>query len=117
MASTISSVRGGDVDEVIRPIARRRAVDARAQPLQVLEEIAGDSARTLEHQVLEEVGEASLVPLFVLGTDVIPQVYGDERQTWLTSDDDVEAVVERRLVERRILVIAWDEPVISRRMA
>ncbi len=46
----------------------------------MLEEVAGVMLRTLEHQVLEEVGEPPLVPLFVLGTHVVPEIYGDERE-------------------------------------
>ena len=36
--------------------------------------------RALEHDVLEQVGKPSLTALFVLGADVVPDVYGGNRQ-------------------------------------
>ena len=67
----------------------------------MLEEITRVVFGPFEHQVLEEVGEASLVPFFILGTNVIPKVYGHEREFRLAADDDVEAVVQGRLGESK----------------
>ena len=58
----------------------------------MLEEITRVMGGALEHQVFEEVGEAALVPFFVLGTDVIPEVYRHDRELALAADDDVETV-------------------------
>ena len=69
----------------------------------MLEEIAGEMLRTLEHQVLEEVREPPLVPLFILGAYMVPEIYGDEREAMLASEDHVEAVVQGHFRE----VKAW----------
>ena len=62
----------GDVDEVIRSIARRGSVDARPERLQVFEEVAWIVLGPLEHEVLEQVGVTPLITFFVLGTNMIP---------------------------------------------
>ena len=43
--------------------------------------------RALEHEVLEEMRKSPLVPFFILGTDVIPEIYGHERQAGLAPED------------------------------
>ncbi len=55
--------------------------------------------RALEHQVLEEVGEASLAVPLVLRSDVIPEIDGDEGEPRISANNDVEAVREGQLAE------------------
>ena len=60
----------------------------------------GDVARALEHDVLEEVGEAGLALHLVLGADVVPEVDRDDRGEVVLGDDDAQAVVEALVAER-----------------
>src|SRR6266404_5069533 len=50
-----------------------------------------------EHEVFEKVGEAGLAGLFVLRTDVVPGVYGDEWCFVIFVDQDGEPVGEDKL--------------------
>ncbi len=59
----------------------------------------GDVARALEHDVLEEVGEAGLARDLVLGADVVPEVDRDDRGEVILGHDDAEAVVEALVAE------------------
>ena len=59
----------------------------------------GDVARALEHDVLEEVGEAGLARDLVLGADVVPEVDRDDRGEVVLGDDDPQAVVETLVAE------------------
>ena len=65
----------------------------------MFKKIARVMCGALKHEVLEEVGETSLVALFIFGTYVIPEVYRHDRQLGLMTDDDVEAVAQGRLGE------------------
>ena len=80
MAIAQLDVRRRQVDEVVRAVGRCRAIDVGPEPLEMFEEITRVVLRALEHQVLEQVGEAALVSFFVLGTDVIPEIYGHDRE-------------------------------------
>ena len=50
---------------------------------------------SLEHQVLEEVGEPGRAGALVLRSDVVPEVDGHNRTVVILVQDDVEAVGER----------------------
>jgi len=50
-----------------------------------------------EHEVLEKVGEAGFAGLFVLRTDVVPGVYGDDGHFVIFVDQDSESVGEYKL--------------------
>ena len=92
-------VGDGQVDVVIGSIGGSGAIDACAQALEGLEKIARIMLRPLEHEVLEEVREAALAAFLVFGTDVVPEINGDDGKWSLAPDDDVEAVGERGLGE------------------
>jgi hypothetical protein len=62
----------------------------------VLKKITGVVFGALEHEMFEEVGESPLGTLLILGTDVIPEVYCDQRDLGLAADDDVESIGEGR---------------------
>jgi hypothetical protein len=84
---------------VVGAIGVRRSVEQRTSLLQ-RREIAGVVVlRPLEHQMLEQVGETGAAGALVLGTDVVPDVDGDDRHLSRFVDDDVEAVVEGVLAE------------------
>jgi hypothetical protein len=44
--------------------------------------------------MLEKVREAALVPFFILGTDVVPEIYGNKWKLVLPPYDHVETVVK-----------------------
>ena len=54
--------------------------------------------------MLEQMREAGPPAPLVFGSDVIPDVDRDDRQPVILVDDDVEAVVERRVYERNMQV-------------
>jgi hypothetical protein len=47
--------------------------------------------------MLEEMRKAPLVPLLVLGTNVVPEACGYKRELRLVPQKDIEAVVESHL--------------------
>jgi hypothetical protein len=49
--------------------------------------------------MFEKVGEPSLSPFLVLGTDMIPEVDGDDRERALSAGDHVDPVGQRCLLE------------------
>ena len=51
--------------------------------------------RSFEHQVLEQMREAGVSRLLVLGTDVVPDVDRDDRTVVIFVEEHVEAVRER----------------------
>ena len=59
-----------------------------------------DVAGALEHDVLEQVGEAGLAGLLVLGADVVPEVDRHDRRQVVLGDDDAQAVGEAGITER-----------------
>ena len=72
----------------------------------------------LEHQMLEKVGEPSLMPFFIFGTDVIPEIYGYDWKLVHSATDYIETVREGGLGEtkkhrwRRCVVhVSWSRHV------
>ncbi len=59
-------VGGGEIDVVVCTIRGCRSVDFSAEFLEVFEEVSGVVFGALEHQVLDQVREASLVSFLVL---------------------------------------------------
>jgi len=59
----------------------------------------GDVAGALEHDVLEQMGEAGLAPHLVLRADVVPEVDRDHRSEVVLGDDDPQAVGETLVAE------------------
>ena len=94
-------VGGGKVFVIVGPVRGGRAVDARPEPLERLEEVARIVLRPLEHEMLEEMGEPALASLLVLGADVVPEVHRDDGQRPLPTRDHVEAVGQRCLGETK----------------
>ena len=67
-----------------------------AEPRDGLRELAGRVLLgALEHQVLEEMGDAGLAERIVGRAVAVPDHVGDDRRAVIGNDDDVEAVVER----------------------
>ncbi len=91
--------------EVVGAVAAGGAVDAaltdvRAHFLDQREVLAGHVRRALEHQVLEQVGEAGPSRHFVLRADVEPLVHVDDRQLAIDVQDQLQAVRQHVLFER-----------------
>ena len=59
----------------------------------------GDLVRRLEHQVLEEVGDARDAGRLVGGADAIPHVVRDDRRAVVGHDHDLQAVGELELAD------------------
>ncbi len=91
--------RGRHRLEIIGAIEPGGAVIIRcADLLQRLEEIAGRVFRTVEHQMLEEVGEAGAALGLILGADMIPDGDGDDRRFAVLVHDNAQAVGKRELL-------------------
>jgi hypothetical protein len=62
-----------------------------------------DVGRAFEHEVLEEMGETRAARLFVLGSDVVPELEVDDRRGMILVRDNGQPVVEPFLavLERR----------------
>ena len=87
--------------EVVRAVEPRRGVEPGALVHEGREVLARrDVAAALEHQVLEEVGEAGASGGLVAGADADPQVHRDVGHRVVLADDDAQAVGERVLRER-----------------
>ena len=56
--------------------------------------VAVDVLRALEHEVLDDVGEAAALRRVVDGADVVAQVDGDQGEARVAAEDDLEAVGE-----------------------
>ncbi len=81
--------------EVVGAVERRRGVEGGTVGLQQPEVVPwSDVARTLEHQVLEEVRETLAVRLFVTRADVVPEVHCDDTQPGGGTGHHAEPVVE-----------------------
>ena len=79
--------------EVVRAVEPRRAVHRPAGGLDESDVLGlPDVCGALEHDVLEEVGEARLAGHFVLRADVVPDVHRDDRCEVILGDDESEAV-------------------------
>ncbi len=85
-------MRGQRLEVVGAVEVRRRVADAAGalDDAQVLG--LGDVPAALEHEVLEEVGEAGLAGLLVLGADVVPEVDGHDGRDVVGRHDDAQAV-------------------------
>jgi hypothetical protein len=55
--------------------------------------------RAFEHHVLEKMGEAGATRTLIGGSDVIPQVDGDQRQPVILDEDDLQTVLQRVLLK------------------
>ena len=66
----------------------------RADLLQVGEIIGRQIFRTVEHQMLEQMGEPGLAFGFVLRPDIVPGADRDDRGLAIFMDDDRQAIVE-----------------------
>ena len=66
-----------------------------ADRLEPPEEAARRILGAVEHEMLEEVGEAGLAPGLVLGADMIPDRDRDDRRLVVLVDDDAQAVGQR----------------------
>jgi hypothetical protein len=69
-------------------------VVGRADLLQILEEVARQVLRAIEHQMLEQMGEAGLAAGLVLGADIVPGADRDHRRLTVLVDDNRQAVLE-----------------------
>ncbi len=58
----------------------------------------------LEHQMLEEVGDAALAGSLIGAADLVPQHVRDDRGAPVRDDDDLKAIVEREMGDVRRLV-------------
>jgi hypothetical protein len=86
--------------EVVRPVEPGRRVVDPAGALDDREVLdLGDVAAALEHEVLEQVGEAGAAGLLVPRADDVPQVDRHDRRQVVRRDDDAQPVGERPLVE------------------
>jgi hypothetical protein len=96
-------VRRGKIDEIVGPVRGRRSIDVCSQGLEMFKEVSGVMLGAFEHEMFEEVGESPLVPLFVLGTHVIPEVYRHQGESRLVADDHVEAIGQGFLGKPKIV--------------
>jgi hypothetical protein len=107
-SSRVHLVRGQRLEvvgavEVGRGIADATGALDDAQVLRL-----GHVPAALEHEVLEEVGEASLAGLLVLGADVVPEVDGHHGRHPVGSHDDPQAVGEGVLAEAHVGAVAHE---------
>ena len=79
---------------VVGAIGVGRTVEQRARRLQRMEEALVVMLRALEHQVLEEMGEARAAGPLVLRADVVPDVHRNDGAVLVRMDQHVQAVVE-----------------------
>ena len=79
---------------VVGAVGVCRPVQRPASLLQGMEVTLVVVLRPLEHQVFEEVGKPGAARLLVLGSDVIPDVDGNDRAVVILVDQNVQAVVE-----------------------
>ena len=84
--------------EVVGPVEPGRRVEPAALGHQRAEVLAAlHVARSLEHQVLEEVGEPGAPGRLVPRPDADPEVHGDSRDGVVLGDDHPQAVGQRAL--------------------
>ena len=62
--------------------------------LQEIQVLVIEILRTLEHQVLKQVGKAGAARDFIFGTDVVPDVDGDYRSLVVFVDNQCQSIVE-----------------------
>jgi hypothetical protein len=75
-------------------------VIGRADLLQIFEIVARQVFRPVEHQMLEQMGEAGLALRLVLGTDIVPHRDADHRRLAVGVNEDGQAVGELELLVR-----------------
>ena len=92
-------VVGGNVNPVVGAVGRGGAVQVGPDFHERLEETGIVVLGTFEHDVLEQVGEAGLALVLVLGADVIPEVDRCHRERVVPGEYYVEAVGEGEFVE------------------
>ena len=84
--------------EVVGAVFVGRAVEiGRADALHGLEVVVVEVLRTVEHQVLEQVGEASLAGLLVLRSHVVPDVDRDDWRLAVLMNHQRQSVVQNVL--------------------
>jgi len=100
-ADSVGSLLRRHLHEVRHDLLARRAVRPAVQIVHRPPERAQRTGVRAEQQMLVEVGEALVVR--VLGEGTVPHgdEHGGERRAAVLRDDQVEAVLETRLVERR----------------
>jgi len=82
--------------EIIGAVEEGGAVEiGRADLAQRLEEIVGSVFGAVEHQMLEQMGEARLARGLVLRPDAVPHRHRDDRRLTILVHDDAQAIVER----------------------
>ena len=87
---------GRDVDEVRGDVLRGERVVLAAVFLDEPRELLGPvGRRALEHQVLEEVGDAGRAPLLVARADPIPYLEGHDGAARIFEQEHAQPVVER----------------------
>ncbi len=87
--------------EVVRPVEPGRPVHRPAGRLDQGDVLRlGHVPRALEHDVLEEMGEAGLARDLVLGADVVPDVHRDDRGEVILGHDQAQAVRKALVGER-----------------
>ena len=87
---------------VVRTVGVGRSVERRAGALQRLEEAAIVMLRPLEHQMLEQVRETGMSRMFVLRSDVVPDVDRDDRTPVILVQEHVESIAQRVLRVRQL---------------
>ena len=87
---------------VVRAVGVGRSVERRAGALQRLEEAAIVMLRPLEHQMLEQVRETGMSRMFVLRSDVVPDVDRDDRTRVILVQEHVESIAQRVLRVRQL---------------
>jgi len=94
---------GGHVLEVIGAVGVGGAIlVGGADLLERLEELAAVVLAALEHQVLEQVGEAGAPGRLVLGTDVVPDVDRHDRRLAVGVHHHAQAVGQGEFLERNV---------------
>ena len=84
--------------EIVGAVERGGAVVVgRADLLQIVEIVAVQILGAVEHQMLEQMGEAGLALGLVLGADIVPDAHGHHRRLMILVNDDGEAIVENEL--------------------
>ena len=79
--------------EIVGAVERGGAVViGGADLLQIFEEVAGQILGAVEHQMLEQMGEAGLALGLVLGPDIVPHADGHDRRLVVLVDDHLEPV-------------------------
>ena len=92
----------GDLLEIGGEVRAGEGVLLAADRGDVLGELAlRMGGRALEHQVLEEMGDARLAGRIVGGAVAVPDHVGDDRRAMVGDDHDLEAVLQREMGDLR----------------